>query len=113
MRLSLTFVSPGSSSIYRIRRLATFEHGGHVGGGGVAHHDARRARGAADVRREDHVRELREFGMELRLALEDVETRAGDALRLQRVYEGRVVDHAAARAVYEDRGGLHLRDLRG
>src|SRR5476651_1052155 len=73
------------TSIYRICRLAAFEHRGQVGGRCVAHHDARRARGAADVRREDHVRELREFGIELRLALEDVEPRAGDALRLQRV----------------------------
>src|SRR5471030_704009 len=75
----------GMTLIYRVRGIPAFEHRGHVGRRGVAHDDARCARGAADVRREDHVREGGEFGIELRLALEDVEPRAGDALRLQRV----------------------------
>src|ERR1700733_831797 len=125
MRLLLTFsgspeigsrtiaavAASGMTLIYRVRRIAAFEDGGQVGRRGVAHHDARGARGAADVRREDHVREAGELRMEARLALEDVQARAGDALLLQRLDQGGVVDDAAARAVHEDRGGLHPRDL--
>src|SRR5947209_4706009 len=79
-----TFFSPGlplapSGSIDGIRRIAAFEHGDHISRCGAAHHEARRARSAADVRREQDVWKADEPGVGLRLALEDVQARAGGA----------------------------------
>src|SRR5215831_14060132 len=88
-------------SIYRIRRIAAFEDGGEVVHRHAAHGEARGARGAADVRREDDVGQRGIERVQRRLALEDVEAGAGDAAMGEREGERRVVHHAAARAVHE------------
>ena len=58
MRLSRSLHAPYASSLLtRLGGVAPFEHRGEVGDRGLAHLQARRARGAADVRREHHVGE--------------------------------------------------------
>src|SRR5256885_17187128 len=97
--MNATLADIGKTSVDGVWGLSTFEHSRHISGCGVAHDDAGRARGAADVRRENDVGKGRVSGMELRLAFEHVEARAGDALGLQRGDKSGIVDHAAARAV--------------
>ena len=61
--------------------------------------------------REHHVGHLEERCLDLRLALEDIEARAGDAPFAQRAGERRFVDDGTARGVHEECRGLHQCDL--
>ncbi len=48
-----------------------------------------------------------------RLLLEDVERRAADLPRFERLEQRGLVDDAAARGVHDPHAGLHLREARG
>src|SRR5262245_7369135 len=99
MRLSRT--SSLSGSVDGVGGLAPLEDCGEVGSRSVAHRDAGRSRGAADVGGEDDVAEPQVARMDARLAFEYVQARARDAPGLERLHQRRVVDDAAARGVHE------------
>jgi hypothetical protein len=68
-------------------------------------------RRAADVRRDEHVRELQEAIVGLqRLLGEDVERRPGEAARDEHLVERVLVGQRGARGVHEVGGGLHERE---
>ena len=73
----------------------------------VRHRAARGPVGAADVRREDDVREREQPRDDDRFVLEHVERGGGERTALEHVGERRFVDTGAARCVHEDAPLLH------
>src|SRR3954466_16089314 len=81
----------GVRSVDRVWRVPAFEHSRHISRRRVAHAEAGRARGAADVRGQDDIVQSKITRIHARFAFEDVQPRAGDALRLQGIHERRIV----------------------
>ena len=75
-------------------------------------HSCARANGrAAEMRSEDNVSQLAKAGFELWLALEDIQSCAGNTFGLKRPHQRRFVNDRAAARVDQKHGRLHQREL--
>ena len=77
------------------------------------HRQASLACGGAHVRGYDHVGHGEQGGVNLGFKLEDVQARAGDPFRLERLDQGSFLYHFSARGIDEESGGFHQGEFGG